>query len=143
MPSPLGHPAFWVFTQAKVLVYMLTLVRLTGLLATMPGFGQTRVPVQVRIIPVSEKFEEYAKKIVEGLRAKMVRAELDPTQDTMGKKIRNGTKQKIPNLLIVGEKEQVDGTITLRRYGLEKQETMPVAAFETWLLDRIVTRARG
>ncbi len=49
MPSVLGNPALWVFTQAKALVFMLTLVRLTGLLATMPGFGQTRVVLQARV----------------------------------------------------------------------------------------------
>ena len=49
MPSLLGNPALWAFTQARVLVFVLTLVRLTGLLATMPGFGQTRVSLTVRV----------------------------------------------------------------------------------------------
>ncbi len=49
MPATLGNPAFWAFSQVKILVFMLTLVRLTGLLATMPGFGQARVPLQVRV----------------------------------------------------------------------------------------------
>ncbi|NTV74441.1 MAG: flagellar biosynthetic protein FliR [Holophaga sp.] len=49
MPSLLGNPALWVFTQARVLVFMLTIVRLTGLLATMPGFGQARVVLQARV----------------------------------------------------------------------------------------------
>jgi flagellar biosynthetic protein FliR len=49
MPTVLGNPALWSFTEARVLVYMLTLVRLTGLLATMPGFGQARVMLQVRV----------------------------------------------------------------------------------------------
>lgn len=45
----LQSPAFWAFTQVKALIWMLTLVRLTGLLAAMPGFGQTRVPLQIRV----------------------------------------------------------------------------------------------
>lgn len=49
MPGVLGNPALWAFTQVRVLIWMLTLVRMTGLLATMPGFGQTRVPLQVRL----------------------------------------------------------------------------------------------
>ena len=106
------------------------------------AFPTWLAPVQARIIPVSEKFDEYAKKIVDRLRGYMLRAEFDPTQDTMGKKIRSGTKQKIPNLLIVGEKEQTDGTVTLRRYGQEKQDTMSIEAFEKWILDRVQTRAR-
>ena len=48
MASPLMNPAVWAFTQVKVLVWLLTLVRLTGLLASMPGFGQTRVPLLIR-----------------------------------------------------------------------------------------------
>ncbi|MDR3669721.1 MAG: flagellar biosynthetic protein FliR [Holophaga sp.] len=49
MASPLQNPAFWAFTQVKVLIWMLTLVRMTGLLASMPGFGQTRVPLLIRV----------------------------------------------------------------------------------------------
>jgi len=49
MPALLGNPGFWAFTQVKLLIWMLTLVRLTGLLATMPGFGQTRVPLRLRV----------------------------------------------------------------------------------------------
>jgi flagellar biosynthetic protein FliR len=48
MASPLANPAFWAFTQVKALLWMLTLVRMTGLLAAMPGFGQTRVPLLIR-----------------------------------------------------------------------------------------------
>jgi flagellar biosynthetic protein FliR len=48
MPSPLANPGFWVFTQVRMLVWMLILVRMTGLLATMPGFGQSRIPVRIR-----------------------------------------------------------------------------------------------
>jgi flagellar biosynthetic protein FliR len=49
MASPLANPAFWAFTQVKALIWMLTLVRMTGLLASMPGFGQTRVPLLIRV----------------------------------------------------------------------------------------------
>jgi flagellar biosynthetic protein FliR len=49
MPTLLGNPALWAFTQTRTLIWMLALVRLSGLLATMPGFGQTRVPLQLRV----------------------------------------------------------------------------------------------
>jgi len=52
MPQTLGNPALWAFTEAQVLVYMLTMMRLGGMIATMPGFGQTRVAMQVRVILV-------------------------------------------------------------------------------------------
>ena len=49
MPSVLLNPATWAFTQVRVLIWMLTLVRMTGLLAAMPGFGQTRTPLLIRV----------------------------------------------------------------------------------------------
>ena len=52
MTPSLGNPALWAFTQTKALLWMLTVVRMTGLLATMPGFGQTRVPLQARVVLV-------------------------------------------------------------------------------------------
>ena len=73
----------------------------------------------------------------------MIRAELEYSADTIGKKIRNGTKQKIPNLLIIGDREQSDGTVTLRRYGQEAQQTMPLPEFEKWILEQIKTRSRS
>jgi len=60
------------------------------------AFPTWLAPVQIRVIPVSEKYDEYAKKLVAQLRDRKVRAEVDHSADTMGKKIRNGTKQKIP-----------------------------------------------
>ena len=107
------------------------------------AFPTWMAPLQVRIVTVSDQFNEYADKVVSGLRnlpGLMVRVERDPAQDTMGKKIRNATKQKIPNVLIVGEKEQADGTVTLRRYGIEQQLTMPVAEFGKWLSTEITER---
>jgi threonyl-tRNA synthetase len=104
------------------------------------AFPTWLAPVQVRVVTVSDTFNEYADRVVSELRDLMVRAERDPAPDTMGKKIRNASKQKIPNVLIVGEKEQQDGTITLRRHGVEEQLTLPVAEFKAWLMDEINNR---
>ncbi len=104
------------------------------------AFPTWLAPTQVRVVTVSDSFNEYADRVVNDLRSKMVRAERDPAPDTMGKKIRNASKQKIPNVLIVGEKEQQDGTITLRRHGVEEQLTMPVADFMTWIDEEIRLR---
>ena len=59
----------------------------------------------------------------------------------MPKKIRQGTTQKIPNLLIVGEREQAERTVTLRRYGHKEQHTLALEAFEQALLSTISARA--
>jgi threonyl-tRNA synthetase len=105
------------------------------------AFPTWLAPVQVKVITVSEKFNEYGEKIVAQLRSKMIRAEFEYSSDTMGKKIRNASKQKIPNVLVIGEREQTDGTVTLRRFGLEEQLTMTVDAFEKSLLEKIQTRS--
>jgi len=93
------------------------------------------------VVAVSDKFNEYAEKVVARLRAQMVRIEFESSSDTLNKKIRNASKQKIPNVLVIGEREQMDGTVTLRRYGHEKQETMVVEAFEQLILEKIRTRS--
>ena len=105
------------------------------------AFPTWLAPVQVQAITVSEQFESYAQGIVDRLRAKYVRAEMASQSDTVSKKIRDGTTAKIPNLLIVGEREAADGTVTLRRYGVRQQTTMPVAEFEAALDRTIASRA--
>ncbi len=106
------------------------------------AFPTWLAPIQVRVITVSEKFTEYAQKVVQQLRGQMIRAEVEGSADTIGKKIRNASKAKIPNLLIIGEREQTDGTVTLRRFGREDQTTLSLAEFEKMILQQIQTRAR-
>lgn len=106
------------------------------------AFPTWLAPVQVRIVTVSERFDDYGRQLVAAWRDKMVRAELDPTSETMGKKIRNAVTQKIPNVLVLGEREVAEQTVTLRRYGSREQETMPATEFEARLLRAIQTRAR-
>ena len=105
------------------------------------AFPTWLAPVQVRVIAVSEQFERYGRSLVERLRARFVRAEMASASDTVSKKVREGTTRKIPNLLIVGEREQADGTVTLRRYGVRRQKTMPFEAFDLWIHEQIASRA--
>jgi threonyl-tRNA synthetase len=98
-------------------------------------------PVQVQVVTVSDQFEGYGRGIVERLRRSMVRAEMAPQSETVGKKIREGTTRKIPCLLVVGEREQQDGTVTVRRYGEPQQHTLGVDAFEAALRTAIEKRA--
>jgi threonyl-tRNA synthetase len=104
------------------------------------AFPTWLAPVQVQILTVSEQYDDYANDIVKRLRGHMVRAELAPSNDTLPKKIRQGATRKIPNLLIIGERETGDGTVTLRRYGRHDQDTMSVQIFETALLSAIKNR---
>ena len=105
------------------------------------AFPTWLAPVQVQILTVSEQFDEYGEEIVAELRQNFVRAEMAPSNDTLPKKIRSGTTKKIPNLLIVGEREVADGTVTLRRYGQNKQETMASDLFVERLVDAIQRRS--
>jgi threonyl-tRNA synthetase len=105
------------------------------------AFPTWLAPVQVQVLTVSEQYEAYGRKIVDRFRNQMVRAELATQSETVSKKIREGTTRKIPLLLIVGEREQADGTVTLRRYGHQQQHTMSIEAFEAALLRAIATRS--
>ncbi len=71
-------------------------------------------PIQAQIVPVSQKFNSYAKKIEKQLSENNIRVELNDSNETLGKKIRTGEMQKIPYLLIVGEKERQSDSISLR-----------------------------
>ncbi len=106
------------------------------------AFPTWLAPVQVQVIAVSEKFDAYGLEVVNRLRERMVRAELSPSSETVSKKIRQGTTDKIPNLLIVGEREQEDRTVTLRRYGEREQHTLSLEQFEAALLATIGNRSR-
>ena len=100
-------------------------------------------PEQVRVIGVSDRFGAYARQIVERLRAHWVRAELTDGSETVANRIRLASEQKVPNLLIVGEREQASGSVTLRQLGHPKQRTLSVDEFESALLDAIKSRRRG
>jgi threonyl-tRNA synthetase len=104
------------------------------------AFPTWLAPVQVQLLTVSEQFDVYAKEIADRLREHMVRAELAPSNDTLPKKIRQGTTQKIPNLLIIGEREVAEGTVTLRRYGHKEQHTMAVDEFVEAMLTTVRER---
>ena len=104
------------------------------------AFPTWLAPVQVRVITVSDRFNEVGQRIVDELRMQhLIRAELDESSERIQKKIRAAAVEKIPNVLILGEKEVEDGTVTLRRHGVEAQETMPVAAF----IDRLTRSVRA
>jgi threonyl-tRNA synthetase len=83
-------------------------------------------PVQASVLPLSEKFADYAGEVGAKLRAAGVRAEVDASNDKLGAKIRNAQLRKIPFMLVVGEKEASSGTVTLRRRTGGDQPTLTV-----------------
>ncbi len=74
-------------------------------------------PVQVKILAISEKQNDYAEKILSELKNNGIAAELAPSDETLGKRIREAEMQKIPYILVVGEKEQTANTVAIRPHG--------------------------
>ena len=86
-------------------------------------------PVQVALLPVSEKFADYAEKVNSVLRQEGLRTEIHNQDEGLSKRIALASKQKIPYLIIIGEKEVADKTITIRQFGTKEQKTMSVEEF--------------
>ena len=71
-------------------------------------------PVQVRVLPISDKYMEYGQKVLAELKAAGIRAEIDTKAEKIGYKIREARLQKIPYMLVVGAKEEEDGVVSVR-----------------------------
>src|SRR5215813_13709709 len=86
-------------------------------------------PVQAVMIPISERHAEYANKVAAQLKEAGVRVEVDARNEKMNAKIREHVLQKVPFLLVVGDKEAAAGRVNVRTRGKEKTEDMPAEAF--------------
>ena len=84
-------------------------------------------PDQVNILPVSEKFADYAKKVCDLLNNSDIRASIDDRNETIGKRIRETELQRVPFIVIVGEKESENGTVSVRRQGGKDVGVMTVS----------------
>ena len=89
-------------------------------------------PDQVKILPVSEKYEEYAEKVCSLLKNSEIRASIDSRNETLGKRIRDISQLRVPVLVIVGEKEAAEGTVSVRREG-QDQGSMSAADFVKYI----------
>jgi len=81
------------------------------------------------MIPIAERHVEYANKVADQLKAIGVRVEVDARNEKMNAKIREHAMQKVPFLLVVGDKESEAGKVNVRIRGREKTEDMPAAEF--------------
>jgi len=86
-------------------------------------------PVQVEVIPIAERHNEYAQKLVSQVNARGLRAQADLRREKLGYKIREAEKNKIPFILVVGDKEAEAGTASLRIHGQGDKGAVPVAEF--------------
>jgi threonyl-tRNA synthetase len=97
-------------------------------------------PVQVKILPISDKFTPYAMELVEALKKADIRVEVDERNEKIGKKIRDTELQKIPYMLVVGEKEMNEGKVSVRRQGKGDLGAVTIADFTSQLRDEISNR---
>ncbi|MBP8776556.1 MAG: threonine--tRNA ligase [Bacteroidaceae bacterium] len=86
-------------------------------------------PDQVIILPISEKFNEYAQKVREELDAQEIRALVDDRNEKIGRKIRDNEMRRIPYMLIVGEKEAEEGTVSVRKQGVGDEGVLKIDNF--------------
>jgi threonyl-tRNA synthetase len=100
-------------------------------------------PVQVAVLTISDKFNDYAHTIAEQLKLAGIRVEISDSSDKIGAKIRNATLAKIPYMLVVGEKEVADQKVAVRTRAGKDLGAMPVAEFLTLIKNEVSTRSLG
>lgn len=86
-------------------------------------------PNQAIVLPVSEKYNDYADKVAQQLNLLKVRTIIDNRNEKIGRKVRDNELKRIPYMLIVGEKEAADGTVSIRKQGEGEQGTLTIADF--------------
>lgn len=97
-------------------------------------------PTQVKILPISDKFLPYSEKVAELLKKAEIRAEIDDRSEKIGKKIREAEMAKVPYMLVVGEKEEADGKVAVRRQAKGDLGAMSTDEFMKLVQDEVVNR---
>jgi threonyl-tRNA synthetase len=99
-------------------------------------------PVQAIIIPIADRHQEYAKKVLDELKAAGVRAEVDSRSERMNAKVRDAQLMKIPYMLVVGDKEASDNAVAVRLRTNENLGATPLDTFIARITDIIKTKSR-
>ncbi len=94
-------------------------------------------PDQVAILPISEKYNDYARKVQATFEEQDVRAFVDDRNEKIGRKIRDNELKRVPYMVIVGEKEEAEGLVSMRQQGGGEQATMTVADFAKRINDEV------
>jgi threonyl-tRNA synthetase len=94
-------------------------------------------PEQVVVMPISEKFNDYARKVSNILNISDIRTVVDDRNEKIGRKIRDNELKRIPYLIIVGEKEAQDESVSVRRQGEGDKGTMTINEFATFITNEV------
>jgi len=97
-------------------------------------------PVQIQLVPVAQNFIEYTKTVAAQMKEKWLRVSVDDSDDSFSKKIRNAEIQKVPYIVIIGEKEETTKTLSLREYKTKKQYETSITEFVDKCLDEYANR---
>ena len=101
------------------------------------------MPDQVAVLPISDKFNDYAHEVCRQLDQADVRAFVDERSEKIGRKIRDNEMKHIPYLLIVGEKEAAEGNVAVRKQGEGDQGIMKIADFAKKINDEVVEMTKN
>ena len=104
------------------------------------AFPTWLAPVQVKILTIAEKFNDYAVKVKDILEEAGVRVEIDNRNETIGKKIREAQLEKVPYSLIVGENEVQNGTVSVRKRSVGDQGAKSVDEFKNFIVEEIKSK---
>ena len=99
-------------------------------------------PDQVAILPISEKFNDYAKKVKDRLESMDVRAYIDDRNEKIGRKIRDNELKRVPYMVVVGEKEAAEGLVAMRVQGGGEQAVMPMEDFARRINDEVAQQLK-
>lgn len=94
-------------------------------------------PIQVMVLPISEKFIDWANEVKNKLIENDIRVELNDQAESLGKRISISEKQKTPYIIVVGEKEVAEKTVAIRTRGIREQQTLPINAFVEKIVSEI------
>ena len=97
-------------------------------------------PEQVRVLPISDKYEEYAQKVKAELKKNGIRAEVDSRSEKIGFKIREARLDKLPYMLVVGQQEEAEGTVSVRSRFAGDEGVKPLAEFISRICEEIRTK---
>src|SRR5690606_13778160 len=105
------------------------------------AFPTWLAPEQVRVLSISEKSEAYAQKVLSVLREQRIRASADVSGDRIQAKVRAAAEEKIPYMLVVGPRDEENGTVSVRARGIQKDlGALPLERFAALIGDEIATR---
>ena len=106
------------------------------------AFPAWLAPVQVKVLPVTDRAAEYADTVAAGLDKAGFRVEVDHRSEKIGKKIREATLEKVPYMLVVGDRDMENGTVSVRRRSGEDMGAMSLEGFSALLREAVDTKAR-